>query len=102
MTDREFALITALPATILTENVDSCSWHIRSNTFAKQRTAFSLEEDFDRFLQNWSSLENTSTEAALEAVLEDMRGYLSCQSMRCVAGTWLIYKVIAHHIYFDT
>ena len=52
VTDRELALMTALSELFPTTKALLCRWHICKNIFAKQRTAFQAQEDFDHFIQD--------------------------------------------------
>lgn len=78
VTNRELALMTALSKTYRFYYVVGIS---AKNIFAKPRTAFPLQEYFDRFLEYWSRLVNATTEAAYEEVLEELRDYLPRQAM---------------------
>ena len=70
----------------------------QQNIFAKQRTAFQMQEGYDHFIQDWNMLLKSSTKPEFQARLEKMRGYLPVP-MDYLASTWLKYKVTACHFF---
>lgn len=98
VTDRELAIMASLSELFPTANALLCRWHISKNIFAKQRTAFQTQGEFDHFIQDWNVLVKSSTEPEFQARLDKMRRYLPVHTMYYLTSTWLKYKVLTCHM----
>jgi histone-lysine N-methyltransferase SETD2 len=60
-TDRDLALLSAIKAIYPKSPHLLCVWHINKNVLAKTKQYFSLNKEFEAFIQSWKSLINSST-----------------------------------------
>lgn len=85
--------MAALSATLPKANTLLCRWHISKNILAKKRTAFPLQEDFDRFLQDTNWLVNAATEEAYNHCPRGNAWLINSQTVHYLVRTWLILKI---------
>jgi hypothetical protein len=93
-TDRDLALVGAIRSICPKSPHLLCVWHINKNVLTKTKQYFSLNKEFEAFIQSWKELINSTIIVEYKDQLAkfETRFSLTPAALRYVKQTWLTYK----------